>query len=517
MADNNVNYSIPGVVGAGPIRGPVELQNKWDELGTTGLSAYAGWITEAYEADLYWPTVSPLYDRIWRSDPETVIARTWFSALAAKQRLEFVTPAEVEHPTDDDKRAVDFGNQVLDDIEGGISQWLVSCVTRAPFYGWGLWEAVPGLRVDGWRPPNNDDWRSQYNDGLVGFRRLAFRYYSSFYSWKMDDQTGKVTGMKQYDSPNPLITLPIDRCLHVRYGDPDNPEGLATMEGIWRLERYKHGLEIVQGIGFEHTAGHVSVTTEKGTTITSDDIATIRKMARALLSAQESNYAAWPPGVVGAIVSTPFAAAQQLLDAIRYYGVLKLALYGMQWAALGTLSPYGSYSTIKDMSQFSLAVYNSSVDGMVQQADNQLGRRLFDYPVNKAAFPNMTRRPVLTVSPAQKVVDLPELGQFMTAMSAVMPLGKDDFIAIRKRSDVLPEALPDIEEEPTETPEETQPEQAAEDDAAEGMDSDGAPDVDAEEKPVTPQEAKEALGEFSEWAKSNRPGVYRALHRKAAK
>jgi len=26
-----------------------------------------------------------------------------------------------------------------------------------------------------------------------------------------------------------------------------------------------------------------------------------------------------------------------------------------------------------------------------------------------------------------------------------------------------------------------------------------------------------AMGEFSEWAKSNRPGVYRALHRKAAK
>ena len=34
---------------------------------------------------------------------------------------------------------------------------------------------------------------------------------------------------------------------------------------------------------------------------------------------------------------------------------------------------------------------------------------------------------------------------------------------------------------------------------------------------LTPQQARAALSEFSEWAKTNKPDVYRALHRKAAK
>jgi len=42
-------------------------------------------------------------------------------------------------------------------------------------------------------------------------------------------------------------------------------------------------------------------------------------------------------------------------------------------------------------------------------------------------------------------------------------------------------------------------------------------DGESEAAPVTPQQARAALSEFSEWAKTNKPDVYRALHRKAAK
>jgi len=46
----------------------------------------------------------------------------------------------------------------------------------------------------------------------------------------------------------------------------------------------------------------------------------------------------------------------------------------------------------------------------------------------------------------------------------------------------------------------------------------GDPNMElGQSKPVTPQEARAALSEFSEWAKVNKPGVYQALHRKAAK
>jgi 2'-5' RNA ligase len=240
-----------------------------------------------------------------------------------------------------------------------------------------------------------------------------------------------------------LITIPIERLLHNTFGDPDNPEGLATLEAMWRLERYKYNLELIQGIGFEHAAGHAKFTAEGE--LSADDITAIRQAARAIMTAQEGNYMALPNKIQGDIIDAAFAAAESLLTAIRYYGILKLALLGMQWAALGTLSPYGSYSQGKDSSDFYLNIFNSIAEGQVNQADQQIGRRLFENPANAAAFPNMTARPVLSVDRAQKVVGLADLGAFMTAMTAAqMPLGDDDYIAFRQKSDFLPEVLPEI-------------------------------------------------------------------------
>ena len=122
---------------------------------------------------------------------------------------------------------------------------------------------MPGLRRSEWRPPQQDPWRSNYNYGLIGTRRLAYRSHSSFKQWDMDDETGRVHGMIQQDFPNPDVPIPLDRAVLVTFGDPNNPEGVALLETIWRLERLKYGLEVIQGIGYEHAAGFLNVNTEQ--------------------------------------------------------------------------------------------------------------------------------------------------------------------------------------------------------------------------------------------------------------
>jgi 2'-5' RNA ligase len=459
----------------------VNLQSNFQEVGAPGLNAFAGYVNEAYNRELYWPDVAPVYNRIWRSDPEASVARVIQGSMAAKLSVSFDTHPSVEKPSDDDKRAVEFGNEVLEDMQGGITRWITSCAARVPFYGWGWWEVVPGLRRKGWRPPSDDGWRSEYDDGLVGVHKLAFRHYSSFYSWDMDDKKVILRGMMQNDPPNPIVTIPTDRSLHVTFGDPDNPEGLATMEAMWRLERYKHNLEMVQGIGFEHSAGIAKFTTDGDLDESAKTI--IRNAARAIMMAQEGNYMALPNKIESEILDVDFSAAEQIINAIRYYGILKLALLGMQWAALGTLSPYGSYSSIKDANEFYLNVFNSMVEGFVNQADQQVGRRLYDNPVNAAAFPGMTRRPVLAVSRAQKTVDLDQLGAFMQAMTiAGMALDNDDWVAVRRKSDFLPETMPETavlpvvpttettdDESSVETAEDEAVEESNDEDAGEGM------------------------------------------------
>ena len=154
---------------------PAVAANEFEELGTLGLEAYGGYIQAAYHAAVRWPTCEPLYSRIWRSDPECAIVRQLFSALAGKLRLSWELPEDDTEPNDADRRAVEFGDSVLEDMDAAA--WLESAMTRVPFYGFGVWERVAGVRRPDWSAPDDDGWRSQFDDGLVGVRRLATLRY----------------------------------------------------------------------------------------------------------------------------------------------------------------------------------------------------------------------------------------------------------------------------------------------------------------------------------------------------
>lgn len=490
----------------------------FEEVGTTGIETYAGYIQRAYHAQVRWPTCEPLYSRIWRSDPETVIVRQLFSALAGKLRLHWELPPDVEEPSEIDQRALDFAESVLADIDGGVGQWIESAITRVPFFGFGIWERVAGLRRPNWQAPDKlDTWRSSYDDGLVGVRRLAWRDYSAFERWEMDDASGRALGMWQLDIPNPGVLLPMDRLLHVTYGDHDNPEGLATLEAMWRLERVLYNMEIVQGIGFEHTAGHLSVTVEEG----DYDEAQVKRAARAILTAQEGNYAAWPKGTKGEIIDSTFSAAQSLEEAIQNRRILKLALFGMQFVAISTMSGAGSYAALDDSSSLAMLIFNSIAEGIVRQADDQLGRWLFAQPTNAAAFAGMTARPMLKVEGISKAIALPELAQFATAMKAVMPLGDDDIIAVRRASGILPEQLPpedDMPEQPEpiaqpepdeqpEIPEGDQEQPAAEMAVPEPFVPRGQATIIETDRPITREDIDSAVAAFEAWAAVNVPGL----------
>ena len=413
----------------------------FEEIGSSGLEAWYGFVYQAYNADLYWPGVFELYNRLRRSDPEVTITRQIFGTVASGIRIE---PDLPDNPSDDDKRFQEFYAQVIGDVEGGIDRWRDTFVAYTPFMGWAWWEAVPAVRQRDWIPPDDDPWRSKYDDGLIGFRRFAFRDHSSFDSWKLDETNGRLSGMYQLDAPNPRILLPLANSVHVAFGDVENPEGLTPLEAIWRLERIKFGLEIVQGIGFEHAAGHLSVTKSEAGSLTDSDKSNIKAAARAILTAQEGNYAAWPFGFTGSVIDVPFSAAPSILAAIQHYSMLKLALYNMQWVAMSTISATGSYAALKDSTALWLMAFNQMMASGVQQLDEQIGTRLLKW--NAAKFPNITRRPALKISKAEKLIDLQELGTFMSLIKDTMPLGDDDYLEFRKRTGFLPETLPTTEQ-----------------------------------------------------------------------
>jgi hypothetical protein len=347
-------------------------------------------------------------------------------------------------PTPDDERALEFAESALQDLDGGIEQFRDTLVSHVPFMGWGWWELVPGLRREGWAPPDKDGepdpWRSKFDDGLTGFRRLAFRDHSSFMAWDISPASGRLLGLKQLAMPHPMRVLPLANSVHITFGDTSNPEGLTPLESLWRLERIKYGLEIVQGIGYEHAAGYLNVNKSTPGEITDEDKSNIRKAARAVLTAQEGNYAAWPTGFTGKVEDVPFTAGTGLLDAIRYYGLLKLALFNAQWVGMSSITDRGSYSALHDASSTWMVFFNAMMSGFARQLDLQLGKRLFEN--NAGRFPGMTERPHLTITPVEKFIELDKLGPFWTAVKGTMPIGEEDFLALRRKSGFLPEVVP---------------------------------------------------------------------------
>ena len=415
-----------------------ESERKFGEIGTSGLQAHMGYVQEAYHAELHWPQVQPLYSRMRRSDPEIAIVRNVYQALVRSVSLEWQIPDDA---SDDDKRAQEFGEQVLADLEGGADGFLSTLISHVPFMGFGWWEVVLGMRSDKWKAPDGDEWKSEYNDNLIGIRKLAWRDHSSFYRWDMDDKTGKVKGFIQQDYPNPQITIPLNRSLHIAFGDTQNPEGLSPLEAVWRLERIKYGLEVVQGIGFEHAAGYLDVTVNGK--LTPADESALKRAAKNIMTAQEGNFAAWPQNVVGELKDVNFSAAPSILEAIKYFGILKLMVYNMQWAALSSVTGTGSFAAMTDSSQMFITVFNAMMDGLVAQVDAQLGKRIFS--LNAGAFPGMTRRPKLVCTPIEKQVSLSDLASFMDSIQW-MNLSEDDIKAIRRKSGILTENVPDKDE-----------------------------------------------------------------------
>lgn len=436
----------------------VETRIVFNEAGKSGLNESNGFVHDAYNQALYWPQVQPMYHRLRTSMPEIVAIRQAFTAWARRIQPKVELP---DNPTDDDKKFQDFILSDFENMEGGFGGLIDTMVNHVPFNGWGWWEAVPSRRLVDWKPPGADDeWRSEEDDGLVGLRRLAWRDASTFSGWDLNDKQ-KLRGMKQRIDMEPEITLPLNQSLHITYGGNNSPEGNTPLQAVWRLERIKFGLEVIQGIGFEHAAGYLDIRKIEKGDLSTDAKSLVKDAARAILTAQEGNYALWPFGIEGNVKDINFQAAGNILEAIKYYGILTLSVYVMQWIALNVFTSTGSFASADNSTDMSVNVYNGMMDGFAQQYSDQIGRRLYMW--NKDSFPNMTKRPKIKFSHIEKTVAIETLGNFWSQINGIIPLGEDDYKAFREKTQFLPTNLPTVDVSQRNKPE--KPEEKAKDEA----------------------------------------------------
>lgn len=451
-----------------------------DELGTEGLNAFYGHVSETYVTKLEWPGAYDIYSEMWRRDPtlRSVIIATKLFAQQAEWKA--------ESPTDKpaDREAKDFLDSCLIDTSHTISDFIDDTLSFLA-YGWSSFEICYK-----WRQGPQGENRSLFDDGKIGWRKFASRRQSSFERWEFDD-TGGFGGWYQCAAPAYVEQLlPAEYLLHfVAERDGGNPEGIALFESVYEPWHFVKNLQIVNGIGWQRTFVGLPVF-EPEEKLSSDDKATIKSVGEGL-TVDEKQYVSVPPKVKFHLESTTNTGAASLLDTIKMYRALMLQTFMAEFMMQGLLG-VGSYAAQSDKSTLFIMAVNGWLD-KIANIWNRFGVvRLFDLEANK--INGITELPRVVHTDIRKP-NLSELGSFVSQIANYVKWGDDDAIWLRQQAG-LPETMPEEEEE-----EETPPDNQDDNQPVTGegdQEEDEQPPVD--NAPPDNTQAKEYRGVWAELA-----------------
>ena len=215
------------------------------ELGTTGLKRAAGYVDEEFLPQLKGRKAVQVYREMENNDP--VVGAMLFAVYNLIKQVDW-TPVPGS-PSAEDIKANQFFESCMHDMSHSwqsFIQEVLSCVV----YGWSWHEIVWKRRLGPYQREGSK--RSQYNDGLIGIRKLPIRSQDTLLRWAFDE-SGDVRGMVQLAPPYyQTKVLPITRSLLFRPGThKNNPEGVSMLRRAYRPWFYKKRLEEVEAIGVE--------------------------------------------------------------------------------------------------------------------------------------------------------------------------------------------------------------------------------------------------------------------------
>jgi hypothetical protein len=416
------------------------------EIGHEGIEAFYGHVSETYLAKLEWPGVYDIYDEMRRRDP-TLRGLLNAVKLLARQADWKAEPAS-DQPAD--REAADYLNECLSDMSHTVEDFLDDALTFLPF-GWSSFEICYK-----WR----DGKSSMFDDGRIGWRKLAFRRQSTLNRWEFDE-SGGLAGWWQQAAPDYAdVFLPIEKLIHlVSERDGGNPEGLALFESAYEPWHYVKNLQIISGIGWQRSFVGLPVF-EFAEKPSSEDSAAVKEIGQGL-AVDDRQYISVPPGVTVKLESTANSNSQPLLETIKFYRTLMLQMVLADFMMLGTSSGTGSWALGSDKSELFLIAVNGYLDKIAAFWNRYGVARLFGY----VDFPDMTGLPRMAHTDVHKP-SWGELAGFINQIAAHIRMSDEDEIWIRELAGMpkmVPEEEPEDEgpttdDEPAPTSEEPAPE-----------------------------------------------------------
>jgi hypothetical protein len=156
--------------------------------------------------------------------------------------------AEAESTSYEDQQAAQFLEECMHDMSHTWED-LISEVLSMLVFGFSWHETVYKRRIGDVRNPR---FRSQFSDGMIGWRKMPIRAQETLHEWEFGEDGG-IDAMWQNAPPDfDMTRLPIEKSLLFRTSvHKNNPEGSSILRNAYRPWYFKKRMEEVEGIGIE--------------------------------------------------------------------------------------------------------------------------------------------------------------------------------------------------------------------------------------------------------------------------
>lgn len=196
-------------------------------------------------ARLYRMTRREWYDVVREmTEQDSTVGAILFAVEMTLRRTNFRIEAVAE--SEEAKRWATFIEEAIDDLDQPFPSKLSEIISFVAF-GYALFEVV--YKVRGGMDTSDRSRQSPYDDGLIGWRKWAYRPPETITGWVRDD-SGEIVAARQVMPDYKTVEIPLDRCLLFQSGSRySDPEGVSILRRAYHPWRGKREIEIAEAIG----------------------------------------------------------------------------------------------------------------------------------------------------------------------------------------------------------------------------------------------------------------------------
>lgn len=221
-----------------------DVRKKFTELGSTGLKQFSGRIYEEFLPELSNRQGIKVFKEMRDNDPTvgSILFAIEMLIRKVKWRVQPYSEEEI------DIERAEFVKSCMDDMSHTWNNTITEILSMLVF-GWSYHEIVYKRRLGRSDDPAK---RSKYNDGLIGWRKLAIRSQETLYKWEFDEGGGIKAMIQQPPPSYRMRRIPIEKALLFRTTSrKNNPEGRSVLRNAYRPWYFKKNIQEIEGIGIE--------------------------------------------------------------------------------------------------------------------------------------------------------------------------------------------------------------------------------------------------------------------------